>query len=266
MDEIANYNRERWRALANANALFTRPKLDLDEDQARAMVDSDGALGDLRGKRVLCLAGGGGRQSVAFGLLGADVTVFDLSPEQLARDQAMAQHYKLEFTLQQGDMRDLSALPAQSYDVVDHPYSLNFVPDAEEVFRQVKRVIKSGGVYSLMCANPFSAGVRNADWNGSGYTVKEPYLQGQRIQYADEEWVYDREAHGTISSPVEYRQTLSKIFNGLIANGFMISRVQEVAAYNVSYDAQPGTWEHFTAVLPPWLIIHSIFRPDVFNR
>jgi ubiquinone/menaquinone biosynthesis C-methylase UbiE len=265
MDEIAKYNRDRWRALANADALFTRPNLDLDEQQASAMIDPDGILGDLKGKRVLCLAGGGGRQSVAFGLLGADVTVVDLSPEQLERDRQMAQHYKLIFTLQQGDMRDLSALAAQSYDVVDHPYSLNFVPDADEVFRQVRRVIKPKGVYTLMFANPFAAGVRNGDWNGSGYTVKEPYLQGQRIQYSDEEWVYDRDKHGTIDSPVEYRQTLSKVFNGLIVNGFMMMRVQEIAAYEASYDAPPGTWEHFTAVLPPWLMIHAVFRPDIFN-
>src|SRR5216683_2527153 len=107
MDEIAQYNRERWKALADANAVYTRPKLELDESSAREMVDPDGTLGDLKGKRVLCLASGGGRQSAAFGLLGAEVTVFDLSPELLERDRQTAQHYHLTLTFREGDMRDL---------------------------------------------------------------------------------------------------------------------------------------------------------------
>src|SRR5215475_329264 len=131
MDEIARYNRERWRALAAANALYTRPRLDLDKQTARELVDPASAFGDLKGKRVLCLAGGGGRQSAAFGLLGAEVTVVDLSPEQLERDRQMAQHYNLAITLLEGDMRDLSALAQSSFDIVYQPYSLNFVPDAD---------------------------------------------------------------------------------------------------------------------------------------
>jgi SAM-dependent methyltransferase len=266
MDEIAKYNRDRWRALASANALYTRPTPDLDENKARELLDPDGALGDLSGKRVLCLASGGGRQSAAFGILGAEVTLVDLSEEQLERDRQMARHYYLEMTLLQGDMRDLSMLSPQAFDIVYHPYSLNFVPDAEEVFRQVRRVIKQGGLYDLMCANPFAIGVQSRDWNGAGYTVKAYYVQGQDIQCEDEVWVYDRNSHGPIPPSVEYRQTLSKLVNGLVLNGFVIFRIQETAAGEVSFDAQPGTWEHFTAVLPPWLAIRAYFRPDVFHK
>lgn len=66
MDEIARYNAARWKALVEANALFTRARLDLDADSAREIVEHEGKLGDLNGKRVLCLAGGGGRQSAAY--------------------------------------------------------------------------------------------------------------------------------------------------------------------------------------------------------
>ena len=83
MDDISNYNRERWNALARANALFTRPALHLDASTARQKIDPEGLLGELAGKRVLCLASGGGQQSAAFALLGAHVTVCDLSDAQL---------------------------------------------------------------------------------------------------------------------------------------------------------------------------------------
>lgn len=96
MDEVAQYNIERWRALTQTNALFTRPYLTLDEAAARARLDPEGRLGDLRGKNVLCLAGGGGQQSVAFALLGANVTVVDLSEEQLQTDRAAAAYYTFD--------------------------------------------------------------------------------------------------------------------------------------------------------------------------
>ena len=108
MDEIAEYNQARWKELVNANALFTRPKLNLDETAARRIVDFDGRLGDVAGKDVLCLACGGGQQSAAFALLGARVTVFDLSEEQLERDREAARHYGFDIKIIQGDMRDLS--------------------------------------------------------------------------------------------------------------------------------------------------------------
>lgn len=47
-------------------------------------------LGDVRGKRVLGLACGGGQQGPCLAAAGADVTIFDNSPEQLARDRAVA--------------------------------------------------------------------------------------------------------------------------------------------------------------------------------
>lgn len=83
MDEINATNRARWNALANANIEWSRPYLDYTPADARAYVGRHGILSDVAGKRVLCLASGGGQDSVAFGLLGAKVTVLDLSDVQL---------------------------------------------------------------------------------------------------------------------------------------------------------------------------------------
>lgn len=265
MDEIARYNAARWKALADADALFTRARLDLDVPSAQQLVDPLGKFGDLRGKQVLCLAGGGGRQSAAYALLGANVTVVDLSPEQLARDQQVAAHYGITVATHQGDMRDLSFLPAAAFDIIDHPYSLNFVPDAPTVFEQVARVIKSGGMYRLMCANPFAAGMTERDWNGDGYTIKRPYQQGERIVYEDQEWVYSREQSAPVAPPQEFRHTLSTLLNGLSENGFLLRELVEVVADSVNIHAEPGTWDHFTAILPPWFTLYSVYRPDIFS-
>src|SRR6266508_21871 len=112
MDQIARYNKERWEALAAANIEYSRPALDLTPETARAMLDPYGVMGPAEGKRVLCLASGGGQQSAAFGVLGAQVTVLDLSETQLARDREAAAHYGTQVETIQGDMRDLSLFPS----------------------------------------------------------------------------------------------------------------------------------------------------------
>jgi SAM-dependent methyltransferase len=193
MDEVAEYNRKRWRALAEGGALYTRPMLDLDPARARERLDPDGWFGELRGQRVLCLAGGGGRESACFSLLGAAVTVFDLSPEQLERDRTAAAHYGTRVETVRGDMRDLSALDGADFDLVWHSYSLNFVPDARAVFRQVARVVRRGGLYRLMCANPFVLGAGPRDWDGRGYALTQTYAEGEVVSGVDEQWVYERE-------------------------------------------------------------------------
>lgn len=251
MDPIAEYNRQRWVALVRANAIFTRPLLDLDEVAARTLVDPEGRLGDVYGKRVLCLASGGGQQSVAFALLGAQVTVVDLCAEQLERDRAAAEHYGLVLELVQADMRDLSVLPATAFDLVYHPYSINFVPDARVVFRQVARRLHDGGLYHFDCANPCFAGLLLQDWDGKGYPLRRPYVDGAEVHYIDESWVFGGEPPvDPINDPREYKHTLGTLINGLIEQGFVIQGVVEQSLCQPDITAVPGSMEHFMAIAP----------------
>jgi len=257
MDDVARYNLERWAALAQAKALFTRPYLDLDPATARERLDPDHRLGELAGKTILLLAGGGGQQSVAFALLGATVTVIDLSEDQLARDREAAAHYQTHITTLQGDMRDLSPLSAAAFDIVWQPYSLNFVPSARHVFGEVARVIRPGGLYHFNCANPFVSGLSENDWNGQGYLLTRPYVDGAQVTYADAPWVHA--STQPIAPPVEYRHTLSTLVNGLLENGFVIRHLSDSAGFNADSAAAPGTWDHFTAIVPPWLTFWSTY-------
>ena len=264
MDEIAIYNQTRWKALVEANALFTRPRLSLDTASARNLVDSESKLGDVEGRDVLCLACGGGQQSAAFAVLGANVTVFDLSEEQLERDNEAARHYKTKIKTVHGDMRNLSCFERESFDIVYHAYSLNFVPDAAQVFREVGKVLRKGGLYWFNCANPFVLGMRQDDWTDDGYLLKEPYVSKARITYEDQDWVYDRDAHDApVQKPVEYRHTLGDLMNGLIEYGFVLRQVDDQMDMYPDANAEPGSWDHFVAFAPPWLRFLASYRPDI---
>jgi SAM-dependent methyltransferase len=235
--------------------------LDLDAGSARDYVDPRGWLGDLEGRRVLCLAGGGGRESAAFSLLGALVTVFDLSPEQLERDRAAAAHYGSRVETVRGDMRDLSALHGSGFDIVSHSYSINFVPDAHAVFGEVARVARPGALYRVMCANPFVMGATPRDWDGRGYTLSHPYAEGAVVLGADEEWVYEGDAREPAPPPREFRHGFGALVGGMAGAGFRILRASEDESLDPDPDAAPGTWDHFTTVVRPWLTFLSRYEP-----
>lgn len=253
MDPVYRFNKERWEALVKADALFSRPWLNETKESAMQRIDPSGFFGSVDGKNVLCLAGGGGQQAVAFALNGARVAVFDISEGQLQRDMDAALHYGYAVSIFQGDMRDLRIFDSATFDIVSQPYSINFVPDCREVFAQVARVLRPGGIYSFWAANPFAAGLGTHAWNGRAYEVCLLYEQGTELEYEDEAWVFPTDScQARPKGPREYRQLLSTLLNGLVDSGFMFLRMQEETGHALSTQLAPGEWEHFTAVIPPW--------------
>ena len=259
MDEIARFNKERWEELAQAGVEYSRPFLDLDESTAQNVFNPQDKLGDVTGKDVLCLAAGGGQHSVAFGLMGANVTVLDLSETQLQRDHEAATHYGMNIETHQGDMRDLSCFELNSFDLVWQAHSINFVPQVGEVFQQVARVLRDGGGYRLHCTNPFTHSILNEKWNGEGYLMKDAYAD-REITYPDAHWEvegYDGQNY-RIVGPREFRHTLGTLVNGLIENGFTIDGLWEHTS-NVAYPV-PGSWDHFKSIAAPWITFLSTHR------
>ena len=263
MDEIAKYNKERWEDLARSNVVFSRPSLNLDKESARQMLDPHGLMGGVEGKNVLCLASGGGQQSVAFGLLGANVTVYDLSETQLQRDIEAAAHYGLSVNAVQGDMRDLSRFGDSSFDLVWQAHSIKFVPEVRAVFSEVARVLRRGGLYQVDCPNPFIAGIDERDWSGEGYPLNQPYVDGAEVQSANPLWeVWDEGGNcRMVKGPREFRHTLGTLVNGLVENGFIILGLWEEVGTNP--DAPPGTWDHFKLVAPPSFSVWSRYLPGM---
>lgn len=264
-DELAQYNRERWMELVQARVPYSRPWLDLDKAKAAQAIDPKGIIGDVEGKDVLCLAGGGGQQSAAFALLGARVTVLDFCEGQLARDHESAQHYGVEIKTVVGDMRDLSCFPTDAFDVVWHAHSLNFIPDCGRVFDQVARVLRPGGTYRLECWNPLAHSFQETTWDGKGYSLSLPYVDGAEVILEDPCWDVDGPQGTTlrIRGPREFRHSLGSILNGLISRGFLLVSVWE--EITEAPDVKPGTFLHLNTMAPPWLNVYGILRPDVVD-
>lgn len=104
-------------------------------------------LGDLKGKRILGLASGGGQQMAVFSALGAKCTVFDYSGLQCESDRLVAEREGYEIEVIQGDMTKPLPFGDETFDLVFHPVSNCYIREVEPVFKEVFRVLKNGGSF-----------------------------------------------------------------------------------------------------------------------
>lgn len=166
-------------------------------------------LGDLKGKRVLCLAGAGGLQAPLLACAGAEVTVLDLSERMLDKDRAVAAREGLDIRIEHGNMCDLSRFEDASFDLVLNPPSLFYVPDVNPVFREVQRVLNPGGTFIMVATNPIAY---ICDWDSE----LQCYKAVNRMPYCSAD-------HPDQGDWVEYGHTMESYLGGQIAAGFVIT-------------------------------------------
>ena len=267
--ELSVQNRTRWNALSKARVLYARPFLSLNRTEAHRFLDTEGLMDPPEGKRVLVLAGGGGQQAACLALLGAQVTVLDLSDEQLERDREAARALGLQLDLHQGDMRDLSRFDGNSFDMVYHPHSINFVPDVDEVFAEVARVLAPGGQYRVDWHNPFTQLVDDESYRvGVGYGLLHPYRDGEvdlQAVFGSDQWPVELADGSTVSvdHPRSWVHTLSTFVGSLARNGFVILGIGEETSTDSV--AEPGSWEHFKRITVPYLRVWARLVPEAFG-
>ncbi|MBR0208449.1 MAG: class I SAM-dependent methyltransferase [Oscillospiraceae bacterium] len=102
-------------------------------------------FGDLRGKRVLGLASGGGQQMPIFAALGAVCTVLDYSKRQLESERAVAAREGYEIEIVRADMSKPLPFADGSFDLIFHPVSNCYVREVRPIWRECLRVLRPGG-------------------------------------------------------------------------------------------------------------------------
>ena len=103
-------------------------------------------FGDLKGKKLLGLASGGGQQMPVFAALGADCTVFDYSEKQLENEKMVARREGYRIHIIRGDMTKPLPFEDESFDLIFHPVSNCYIEDVRPVWKECWRVLRRGGL------------------------------------------------------------------------------------------------------------------------
>ena len=104
-------------------------------------------FGDLKGKKVLGLASGGGQQMPIFTALGAECTLLDYSDAQCNSERLVAQREGYRIEILQADMTKPLPFPDESFDLIFHPVSNCYVEEVEPIFKECYRILKKGGIF-----------------------------------------------------------------------------------------------------------------------
>lgn len=106
-------------------------------------------FGELKGKKVLGLASGGGQQMPIFAALGAVCTVLDYSNRQLESERMVSLREGYDIRIIRGDMTKRLPFEDGEFDLVFHPVSNCYVEKVEPIFAECFRVLRQGGI--LLC-------------------------------------------------------------------------------------------------------------------
>lgn len=249
MNPIHDQNRRAWDERTQRRAWHTEPASEKDFQNPLAAVDDCGWLGSsVVGRRVLCLAAGGGKHGPLLAAAGAEVTVVDLSPAMLEQDRRVATTRGLKLRTVEASMDDLSELSAGRFDIVIQPVSTCYVPDLRAVYREVARVTAPDGLYISQHKQPASLQAE-VQPSARGYTITEHYYRNGPLP-PSLDGLQHREA-GT----AEFVHRWSELLGRLCRSGFVIEDLVEPR--HADPQATPGSFAHRCCFLPPFVTVKA---------
>ena len=257
-DAIQATNRRAYDRMASHDHFLTTPVSAEELAKPMEILDGRGWLGgNIRGWRVLCLAGGGGRQGPLYAAAGAEVTVLDISSAMLERDRWMAHRLGLNLRILQGSMLVLDALANGEFDLVAHPVSTCYVASVQPVFDEVARVLRPGGLYISQHKQPIN--LQTSLHKVAGHYILETPVGHPAIPVAQGENSFLREPH-----TIEIAHSLDAILGGICRAGMSIEEFSEPD--HTQPDAAPNTMAHRSQYVPPYVRIKARKRSSTSSK
>lgn len=171
-------------------------------------------FGEMKGKRILGLASGGGQQMPVFAALGADCTVLDYSESQLESEREVAQREGYDIQIIRADMTKPLPFEDESFDMIFHPVSNCYVERVEPIFAECFRVLKRGGVLLSGLGNEVNYLVNDDETTICNTMPCNPLVnEAQRRQLEEDD------------CGVQFSHTIEEQLGGQLKAGFVLTDI-----------------------------------------
>lgn len=173
-------------------------------------------FGDLKDKKILGLASGGGQQMPIFAALGAECTVFDYSLKQLESEKMVSEREGYKIRIIKGDMSKLLPFKDEEFDLIFHPVSNCYIKDVNSLFKECYRILKEGGVLLSGLDNGINYIVDEDEVKIVNYMPFDPLSNKERYQEClDKDW------------GIQFSHTLEEQIGGQLKAGFILTDLYE---------------------------------------
>ena len=173
-------------------------------------------FGDLKGKKLLGLASGGGQQIPVFSALGAKCTVLDYSAKQCESERMVAEREGYQVEIVQADMTKRFPFEDESFDIIFHPVSNCYVEEVKPIFKECYRVLKKGGILLYGLDNGFAYIFDEADMS---MKYKLPFNPLKNPEAYEACMKYDW--------GMSFSHTLEEQIGGQLEAGFILTHLYE---------------------------------------
>ena len=173
-------------------------------------------FGDLKGKKILGLACGGGQQMPVFAALSAECTVLDYSERQLASERMVAEREGYAIRIVRADMTKPLPFENEAFDLIFHPVSNCYIREVKPLWRECRRVLKPGGTLLSGVDHYVNYIVDEAEREIVNHLPFDPV--------ADETQRAQLEA---VDAGMQFSHTLEEQINGQLEAGFTLLALYE---------------------------------------
>lgn len=174
-------------------------------------------FGDLKGKKVLGLASGGGQQMPILTALGAECTVLDYSDQQLESERLVAEREGYDIDIVKADMTQTLPFADESFDMIIQPVANCYVEEVKAIWKECYRVLKKGGVLLVGLDNEinylFDSDEEKYVVNSLPFNPLKNLVQMLQLEKDD--------------SGVQFSHTLDEQIGGQLEAGFTLTNLYE---------------------------------------
>ena len=235
MRDYSRQNKEAWEY--SAYEFWTRTAGTPAERAEKDVENPEGMLrryagyfDSYRGVRIANICGSCGKKAIPLALLGAEVTVFDISEDNRRYAMETAEAARVSIGYEVGDVLEIDLEKyGGSFDVVFMEGGiLHYFHDIDEFMRMMYSLLKPGGKMICSDFHPFtkindSLKLGNPVMSYFSTEVFEAEMAHARF--------YDDEIRSRMPRCRLRKYTVSEIINGMIRNGFRLERFDEHPAW-----------------------------------